>query len=100
VLVLTTTTVGTLEFRNICEPIINLKRSKGDSFTFHHAEAIRINTDTQEVVCRSAYAVAANDDENAPRSFPEFNVGFDKLVIATGSQAATFGIPGVTGTLP
>lgn len=50
--VLTTTTVGTLEFRNICEPVINLTKKKGDAFTFHHAEALGVDMVKKEVICR------------------------------------------------
>ncbi len=111
---LTTTTVGTLEFRNICEPVINLKRKKGDAFCFHHAEAVRLDLETSEVVCQSIYDVASSDSEGAQRFHPEFRVPYDWLVIATGekgsaidmlsgshpvvrpgAQAATYGVPGV-----
>lgn len=96
------TTVGTLEFRNVAEPTLFLKRSKapGD-FSFLHAEALDVDFVSREVVCRSFFSVAQSEDVSVPRVYPQFRVPYSKLVIAVGAQAATFGIPGVSEyTLP
>lgn len=86
---LTTTTVGTLEFRGITEPTMSVKRLN----RFIHAEAISVNPSNKTVRCRSVYDVAKT--EGGERFHPEFDVSFDKLVIACGARAATFGVPGV-----
>lgn len=89
---LPTTTTGTLELRTITEPITKA-RSDG-RLEFFHAEATRIDTDKKIVTCKSFYDVAKSDEDRAGRFRPEFEVPYDKLVIATGARAATFGIPG------
>ena len=90
---LTTCCVGTLEFRNITTPV---ERARKDGrLRFVHAEATKLDLEKNEVACRSVFDVARNDDECAERFFPEFNISYDKLIIATGAKAATFGIPGV-----
>jgi NADH dehydrogenase FAD-containing subunit len=104
---LTTTTVGTLEFRGISEPTMSIPRLN----RFIHAAALSVDASKKTVHCRSVYDVAKV--EGGERYFPEFDVAFDKveeknvvllllllnfvgqLVIACGARAATFGVPGV-----
>lgn len=88
---LTTTTVGTLEFRNVCEPTMFARDPR--FFQFFHAEAIGIDTANKKVLCQSVYDAATGDGDK--REHPRFEVPYDKLVIAVGARAATYGIPGV-----
>ena len=76
---LPSTTVGTIEFRSIIEPI----RHAREDIQFFHAEAREIDTALQTVTC-----VGATDRH-------EFDVRFDVLVIAVGAVSNSFGVPGV-----
>jgi NADH:ubiquinone reductase (non-electrogenic) len=76
---LPSTTVGTIEFRSIIEPI----RHAREDIQFFHAEAREIDTSLQTVTC-----VGATDRH-------EFDVRYDVLVIAVGAVSNAFGVPGV-----
>ncbi|MDX2129331.1 MAG: FAD-dependent oxidoreductase [Chloroherpetonaceae bacterium] len=76
---LPSTTVGTIEFRSIIEPI----RHSAKYLTYLQAFAERIDTTNKTIGCRSAIL-----DE-------EFEVKYDVLVIAVGASNNTFGIEGV-----
>lgn len=78
---LCSTTVGTLEFRSIIEPIRNT--GFRDEHHFHLAEAVELRPDEHTIVCKSAL----NDDQ--------YNLKYDKLVIGVGAVSNTFGVPGV-----
>ncbi len=73
------TTVGTLEFRSIIEPI----RHARSDITFYHAAATGLDTAARQVQCRGT---AAGDP---------FTVPYDILVIAVGAVSNTFNVPGV-----
>lgn len=77
---LPSTTVGTIEFRSIIEPV----RSARPEVRYFHAEALSVDVRKREVRCRGTLD---------GRRFP---LPFDHLVIAVGSTSATFGVPGVT----
>jgi len=76
---LPSTTVGTIEFRSIIEPI----RTGRTRAEFYQATAVSIDTDTQKIVCES---VAGKN---------RFSLSYDYLVIAVGAVSNTFQIPGV-----
>ncbi len=76
---LPSTTVGTIEFRSIIEPI----RSAKENITYFHAYCIKINTIDNSVQCKNAL------DGN------EFTLSFDILIIGVGAISNTFGIEGV-----
>jgi NADH:ubiquinone reductase (non-electrogenic) len=76
---LPSTTVGTLEFRSIIEPIRHARRD----IRFFHAEAAGLNTSNNSVHCRGAL------------DGREFDVHYDVLVIAVGAVSNTFNVPGV-----
>ncbi len=76
---LPSTTVGTIEFRSIIEPI----RHARTDMQFFHAEAVAVDSGARRVTCR---AVADGH---------EFAVPFDTLVIAVGAISNTFNVPGV-----
>jgi NADH dehydrogenase FAD-containing subunit len=76
---LPSTTVGTIEFRSIIEPI----RYARKNLTFFQAFAEGIDTHARLVHCRGTEAGDV------------FTVGYDILVIAIGSISNTFNVPGV-----
>lgn len=79
---LASTTVGTLEFRSIIEPI----RNSGfrDEHHFHQSYATGLDPDRQVVQCVSALDPGMS-----------YEVGYDVLVIGVGAVPNDFNIPGV-----
>ncbi|RKP33483.1 pyridine nucleotide-disulfide oxidoreductase-domain-containing protein, partial [Dimargaris cristalligena] len=78
---LASTSVGTLEFRCILEPV----RRKNNDIKFYEATCDAIDPVTQTLSCTSSI-------EGSPT---QFTVPYDKLIIAVGAESNTFGIPGV-----
>ena len=78
---LASTTVGTLEFRSIIEPVRNTRFR--DDHHFQLAKAVKLDVDKCTVVCESVL--------NNKR----YEVSYDKLVIAVGARSNTFNVPGV-----
>jgi NADH:ubiquinone reductase (non-electrogenic) len=76
---LPSTTVGTIEFRSIIEPI----RIARPRIQFYQASCISVDTANHEIHC-----IGALDKHS-------FTLRFDYLVIAVGAANNTFGIPGV-----
>lgn len=76
---LPSTTVGTLEFRSIIEPIRHVRRD----IDFYHARATTLDDQQQTVSCLGSI------DSHL------FTVGYDALVIAVGAVSNTFNVPGV-----
>ncbi len=76
---LPSTTIGTVEFRSIVEPIRRVR--DGDEFL--QANCIAIDPKARTVTCR------------ATGSRAEFDLPYDILVIGVGAWNNTFGIPGV-----
>ena len=79
---LASTTVGTLEFRSIIEPV----RNSGfrDEHHYHLSYAQRLDTEKQLVYCESALD-----------STRRYSVEYDHLVIGVGAVSNDFGVPGV-----
>ncbi len=75
---LPSTTVGTIEFRSIIEPIRNV-----NGISFNQSYCTGIDAEKKIVFCRDA-------DTNR-----EYSLAFDYLVIAVGEITNTFGINGV-----
>ncbi|HEY8240169.1 MAG TPA: FAD-dependent oxidoreductase, partial [Kiritimatiellia bacterium] len=78
---LPSTTVGTLEFRSIIEPI--RQALDGASSTYYQAACTAIEPSTRLVTCEGAF-----DHET-------FLLSYHALVIAVGGVSRTFGVPGV-----
>ncbi|MCZ7592937.1 MAG: FAD-dependent oxidoreductase [Kiritimatiellae bacterium] len=78
---LPSTTVGTLEFRSIIEPIRALQERA--PLKFYQATCTGIDFDTHLVTCEGSF-----DGET-------FLLNYNYLVIAVGAVNKTFGIPGV-----
>lgn len=76
---LPSTTVGTIEFRSIIEPI----RSAKEHITYYHAYCTSVDAKSNTIECKNAL------DGN------EFPLSFDKLIIGVGAISNTFGIEGV-----
>ena len=76
---LPSTTVGTIEFRSIIEPIRHARKD----LRFYHASATELDTNVRNVQCTSVSG-------GAP-----FSVEYDVLVIAVGAVSNTFNVPGV-----
>lgn len=76
---LPSTAVGTLEFRGIQEPVRNIK-----GLQYEQACVDSINFDEKVVECSDAFAHGH-----------KFTLPYDILVLATGSETATFGTPGI-----
>ncbi len=79
---LASTTVGTLEFRSIIEPVRNT--GFRDEHHFHLSHAVGLDMQNKIVHCRSAL-----------ESGIQYDVTYDRLVIGVGATANDFGIPGV-----
>lgn len=79
---LASTTVGTVEFRSIIEPVRNTTfRQTGD---FHLSYATHLDMKNQVLHCESVLQPQLG-----------YTVNFDKLVIAVGARSNTFNVPGV-----
>jgi len=75
---LPSTTVGTIEFRSIIEPIRNI-----DNITFHQSYCESININEKHITCLDA------------DSKIKYDLKFDILIIAVGEITNTFGIKGI-----
>ncbi|EQC30560.1 hypothetical protein SDRG_11619 [Saprolegnia diclina VS20] len=78
---LASTTVGTLEFRSITEPV--RENAFRDEKDFILASVREIDTIEKKVQCTSVLCDRT------------YNVDYDMLVVACGSRPLTFGLPGV-----
>ncbi|MBM2840389.1 MAG: putative dehydrogenase [Bacteroidetes bacterium] len=76
---LPSTTVGTLEFRSIIEPIRHARKG----IQFYHANAKALDVEKRIIQCEGV------NDRHA------FAVGYDVLVIAVGAVSNTYNVPGV-----
>ncbi|TYH09749.1 hypothetical protein ES288_A07G121800v1 [Gossypium darwinii] len=88
---LASTCVGTLEFRSVAEPIARIQPSisSAPGSYFFLANSTAVDTENHEVHCET---VTDGTDTLDPW---KFKISYDKLVIASGAQASTFGIHGV-----
>ncbi|CAO3633693.1 unnamed protein product [Cunninghamella blakesleeana] len=79
---LASTSVGTLEFRCITEPV----RQYSKDIDYHQSWVEKIDFNRQVVQCSS------NNEDNKGQ---KFEIEYDKLVIGVGAYSNTFNIPGV-----
>ncbi|OAA69436.1 Pyridine nucleotide-disulfide oxidoreductase, FAD/NAD(P)-binding domain protein [Cordyceps fumosorosea ARSEF 2679] len=91
---LASTAVGTLEFRATVEPVRRLGLDE-----FHQAWASRINLARKTILLEantgSDTAGSRTSALKAPEKGAEFEIAYDKLVIAVGCYSQTFGTEGV-----
>ncbi|XP_043725025.1 internal alternative NAD(P)H-ubiquinone oxidoreductase A2, mitochondrial-like [Telopea speciosissima] len=87
---LASTCVGTLEFRSVAEPIGRIQPaiSREPGSFFFLANCKGLDTDNHVVHCETVM------EENTLKPW-NFKISYDKLVIASGAEASTFGIHGV-----
>lgn len=76
---LPSTTVGTLEFRSIIEPIRTARRG----VQFYQGYCVDVDTERNVARCEGIF-------KRTP-----FEIAYDYLVIAVGAESSTFNIPGV-----
>lgn len=90
---LASTCVGTLEFRSVAEPIGRIQPaiSTAPGSYFFLGRCTGVDTKTHTVHCETV----SNGDDKITVEPWKFNVAYDKLVIASGAEALTFGISGV-----
>ena len=90
---LPSTTVGTLEFRCVQEPVRTIK-----GVHYLQAQASGIDFEVKKVHCTEVYAhreeVAPGSWKSQPKA--QLSLPYDKLVIAAGTKSNTFGVPGIT----
>lgn len=79
---LASTTVGTLEFRSIIEPIRN--HGFRNEHNFHLSRAIGLDMQARCITCQSELDATK-----------QYKLSYDRLVIAVGALSNTFGVPGV-----
>lgn len=87
---LASTCVGTLEFRSVAEPVTRIQPAVANEpgSYFFLSNCIGADFDKHEVTCQTV-------DEGVETIKPwTFKVAYDKLVIASGAEASTFGIEG------
>jgi hypothetical protein len=77
--------VGTVEYRSICEPIREMNRRA----KYLEAKAVKIDPNAQTIACDSVVCEGNNC------RVQEFSVSYDRLIMTVGAQTNTFGIPGV-----
>jgi NADH:ubiquinone reductase (non-electrogenic) len=83
---LASTTVGTVEYRSIVEPI----RSANPFVKYLEAEIVDIQPNSKTVTAESRLTADAADGVAK-----QFEINYDHLVFAPGAQVADFNIPGV-----
>ena len=84
---LPSTTVGTLEFRCVQEPIRTVRNVK-------YIQAVANNVDFagRRVECESMYKQF--DKQSGVTTRRSFSLEYDKLILAMGTKSNTFGVPG------
>ncbi|KMZ75479.1 NADH dehydrogenase [Zostera marina] len=92
---LASTCVGTLEFRSIAEPIANIQPaiSTSPGSYFFLAKCSSVDPASHTISCETE--LHGTTEKGARLDSQKFKVAYDKLVVASGAQATTFGIPGV-----
>ncbi|VVA90318.1 unnamed protein product [Arabis nemorensis] len=88
---LASTCVGTLEFRSVAEPISSIQPaiSREPGSYFFLANCSRLDAETHEIHCETL-----TDGLDTLKPW-KFKIAYDKLVVACGAEASTFGIQGV-----
>ena len=77
--------VGTVEYRSITQPV----RSLNKHAAYVEATATAVDTERKVVVCEAVVC------EGSQCSIDEFELPYDRVVIAVGATTNTFGVPGV-----
>uniref|UniRef100_A0A7S1TFN5 FAD/NAD(P)-binding domain-containing protein n=1 Tax=Compsopogon caeruleus TaxID=31354 RepID=A0A7S1TFN5_9RHOD len=80
---LASSSVGTVEFRSITEPI----RQSNERVEYVEAECLYVDPTRKVLTCAPVH--------KAERNSRTLEVGYDQLVVAVGAQTGTFGVDGV-----
>ncbi|CAN8295186.1 unnamed protein product [Cochlearia groenlandica] len=88
---LASTCVGTLEFRSVAEPISRIQPaiSREPGSYYFLANCSKLDSQNHEVHCETV-----TDGLSTLKPW-KFKIAYDKLVLACGAEASTFGINGV-----
>ncbi|CAA7026344.1 unnamed protein product [Microthlaspi erraticum] len=88
---LASTCVGTLEFRSVAEPISRIQPaiSREPGSYYFLANCSRLDSENHEVHCETV-----TDGLSTLKPW-KFKIAYDKLILACGAEASTFGINGV-----
>ncbi len=84
------TAVGTLEFRAIQEPVRTLA-----GLNYTQAKALNIDFAKKVIQCKASYTTEGLPEDSESTLTRQFEVSYDKLVIAVGTKTNTFNIPGI-----
>ena len=87
---LPSTSVGTLEFRCVQEPVRTIS-----GVHYHQANAKKIDFENQEISCIDVYSHYHKGKPLTEKREIHFEVPYDKLIIAVGTKSNTFGTPGI-----
>ena len=88
---LPSTSVGTLEFRCVQEPVRTIT-----GLHYHQAQANKIDFEGQSISCTDVYSHYQEGKPLTDKREINFDVTYDKLIIAVGTKSNTFGVPGLT----
>ena len=87
---LPSTSVGTLEFRCVQEPVRTIS-----GVHYHQAQAKKIDFSANEISCTDVYSHYQKGKPLTEKRVIDFTVPYEKLVIAVGTKSNTFGVPGL-----
>ena len=87
---LPSTSVGTLEFRCVQEPVRTIT-----GVHYHQAQAKNIDFNGQEISCTDVYSHYQPGKPLTDKREINFTVPYDKLIISVGTKSNTFGVPGL-----
>ena len=88
------TCTGTLEFRAVCDPVINIQPALAQSpHFFYNCMVGGVDFKAKKVLC--AAADTSYGKVRGEKSVQAFEVEYDYLIMAHGARANTLGIPGV-----
>eukprot|EP00181_Compsopogon_caeruleus_P006429 CAMPEP_0184680766 /NCGR_PEP_ID=MMETSP0312-20130426/3678_1 /TAXON_ID=31354 /ORGANISM="Compsopogon coeruleus, Strain SAG 36.94" /LENGTH=539 /DNA_ID=CAMNT_0027131105 /DNA_START=49 /DNA_END=1665 /DNA_ORIENTATION=- len=82
---LPSSSVGTVEFRSIVEPI----RASNELVEYVEAKCLRIDPTRKMLICASGDENLKVDDDTET-----FEISYDQLVVAVGARTGTFGVEG------
>lgn len=88
------TCTGTLEFRSVCDPVVNIQPALSVApNNFYNCMVGAVDFERRKILCAAAdTSYGAKRSEESARGF---EVDYDYLVLAHGARANTLGVPGV-----
>eukprot|EP00760_Papus_ankaliazontas_P033105 PhM_4_TR617/c0_g1_i1/m.74103/K17871/ndh1; NADH:ubiquinone reductase (non-electrogenic) len=88
------TCTGTLEFRAVCDPVVNIQPALAESQNHFYNVMVRgVDFDRKQVTCITADG--SHGSKRGWKSLTTFDLDYDYLILAHGARANTFNIPGV-----